>query len=117
MLTPIAEAQRQELLPGLDIALPTPTGRPATATIEDQFHAFDEQHPWIYETLERLVEERLAAGATRIGVKALFEALRWQIPDRVPGLNNNFTSLYARKLIDRNSGWVHVFELRRRRAR
>lgn len=115
MLTPIAEAQRQELLPGLDIEIPAPSGRPAT--IEEQFHAFDEQHPWIYRRLERLVEERLATGATRIGVKALFEALRWQIPHSVPGLNNNFTSLYARKLIDGNPGWAHVFELRRRRAR
>lgn len=30
--------------------------------------------------------------------KSLFKALRWQTPYGVGGLNNNFTSLYARKL-------------------
>ncbi|MFF8786746.1 hypothetical protein [Streptomyces sp. NPDC015125] len=115
MLTPIAGARQQELLPGLEIDVPYSGGK--ASTIDEEFLAFDEQHPLIYQTLESLVAERLDAGATRIGVKALFEVLRWRIPHRVPGLNNNFTALYARKLIERNPNWAHAFELRRRRAR
>ncbi|MEV6421606.1 hypothetical protein [Streptomyces sp. NPDC051662] len=115
MLTQISENQQQELLPGLELdIIPRATGRP---TITEQFLAFDEENPWVYRTLERLVAERLAAGATRIGVKALFEALRWQMPLGVSGLNNSFTSLYARKLIESNPQWTSVFELRRRRTR
>lgn len=59
---------------------------------------------------------RLAAGATRISLKDLFEDLRRQLPYGVARLNNNFTALYARRLIDEHPHWVDAFELRRRRA-
>lgn len=72
--------------------------------------------PLSQQTLERLTAERLAAGATRVGLKALFEDLRWQLPAGVSGLNNSFTSLYARKLIEDHPHWAPAFELRRRRT-
>ncbi|MEV5878033.1 hypothetical protein AB0L75_28170 [Streptomyces sp. NPDC052101] len=85
-------------------------------TLVDRFAAFDAEHPYIYRALERLTAERLAAGATRVGLKGLFEDLRWQLPQGVRGLNNNFTALYARKLIADHPHWVSAFELRRRRT-
>ncbi|MER5442577.1 hypothetical protein [Streptomyces sp. NPDC002790] len=85
-------------------------------TLTDRFLAFDAEHPYVYRALERLTAERLATGATRVGLKALFEDLRWQLPAGVRGLNNNFTSLYARKLIDDHPHWASAFELRRRRT-
>jgi hypothetical protein len=88
----------------------------ATLTITERFLVFDAQHPEVYTALEKLAAQRLAAGSTRIGMKALFEALRWRTPHGVRGLNNNFTSLYARKLIDHNPHWAPAFELRRRRT-
>ncbi|GAU70716.1 hypothetical protein SSP35_22_00190 [Streptomyces sp. NBRC 110611] len=84
----------QDRLPGL--ALPHQDIRP---TITEQFHDFDAQHPWVYRALEQLVAQRLAVGATRVGMKALFEALRWRHPHGVKGLNNNYTALYARRLL------------------
>ncbi|MFJ1551733.1 hypothetical protein [Streptomyces sp. NPDC088246] len=63
------------------------------ASITEQFHAVDAQHPGIFAALEQLITDRLAAGATRVGMKALFEALRWRQPDGVQGLNNNYTAL------------------------
>lgn len=67
-----------------------------------------------------MAARRLAASATRVSLKDLFEDLfehlRRQFPHGVAGLNNNFTSLYARHLIDTHPHWVSVFELRRRRA-
>ncbi|AJT62490.3 hypothetical protein T261_0801 [Streptomyces lydicus] len=83
-------------------------------TLTDRFLAFDAEHPYIYWALERLTAERLAAGATRVGLKALFEDLRWQLPEGVRGLNNDFTALYARKLIKDHPHWASAFELRRR---
>ncbi len=56
---------------------------------------------------------RLAADATRVGVKDLFEDLR---RDGVVGLNNNYTALYARRLVDDHPRWAGAFELRRRAA-
>ncbi|WP_338676784.1 hypothetical protein V1460_30310 [Streptomyces sp. SCSIO 30461] len=83
--------------------------------ISAQFHNFDARHPWIYRLLERLVAERVASGAQRVGMKALFEALRWSRPYGVKGLNNNYTALYARKLLTDHPEWAPVIELRRRR--
>ncbi|KUO04581.1 hypothetical protein [Streptomyces caeruleatus] len=92
------------------------TNRASGRTITERFHAFDARNPHVYRALERMAARRLAAGATRVGVKDLFEELRCQLPYGVAGLNNNFTALYARRLIDDHPHWVSVFELRRRRA-
>ncbi|WP_107068184.1 hypothetical protein [Streptomyces sp. CT34] len=99
----------------------TPVPRPSSRagsrpTITDQFLAFDAAHPYVYAALEKLTTERLAAGATRIGLKELFEALRWRLPQGLRGLNNNYTALYARQLIADHPQWASVFELRRRRT-
>lgn len=83
------------------------TGR----TITEQFHAFDAHNPHVYRALERM-----AAGATRVSLKDLFEDLRCQLPHGVAGLNNNYTALYARRLISEHPHWAAAFELRRRRA-
>ncbi|MFW6724208.1 hypothetical protein ACHZ98_29470 [Streptomyces sp. MAR4 CNY-716] len=101
------------------------TTRPGTdradgRTITERFHAFDKQNPHIYRALERRAARRLAAGATRISLKDLFEDLRHdlhrQLPHTVGGLNNNYTALYARKLIAGHPQWAAAFELRQRRA-
>jgi hypothetical protein len=99
----------QNGLPGLTLPHQGPT-------ITEQFHAFDAQHPWVYRALEQLVEQRLAAGAQRVGMKALFEALRWRHPPGVKGLNNNYTALYARRLLTAHPEWASAIEVRRRRS-
>ncbi|QNA72086.1 hypothetical protein C8250_009365 [Streptomyces sp. So13.3] len=85
-------------------------------SITEQFHAFHAQHPHIYRALERMAACQLASGATRVGLKNLFEGLRRQLPHGVSGLNNNFTALYARQLIEAHPQWASAFELRCRRA-
>lgn len=92
------------------------TNRASGRTITEQFHAFDADNPHVYRALEHLTASRLADGATRVSLKDLFEDLRRQLPNGVVGLNNNFTALYARRLIDDHPRWTSVFELRRRRA-
>ncbi|WP_033313752.1 hypothetical protein RFN58_03955 [Streptomyces iakyrus] len=88
------------------------TGRSLT----EQFHAFDAHNPHVHRALERMAARRLAAGATRVSLKDLFEDLRRQLPHGVAGLNNNYTALYARRLISEHPHWAAAFELRRRRA-
>lgn len=90
--------------------------RASGCTITERFHAFDVQNPHIYHALERMTATRLAAGATRVSLKDLFEDLRRQLPHGVAGLNNDFTALYARSMIAAHPHWGGVFELRRRRA-
>ncbi|MET8658646.1 hypothetical protein [Streptomyces griseus] len=88
------------------------TGR----SITEQFRTFDAHNPHVYRALERMVARRLAAGATRISLKDLFEDLRRQLPHGVAGLNNTYTALYARQLIGEHPDWATAFELRRHRA-
>ncbi|MFC8708901.1 MULTISPECIES: hypothetical protein [unclassified Streptomyces] len=85
-------------------------------TITEQFHAFHARNPHVYRDLERMAAHRIAAGATRISLKDLFEDLRRQLPSGTAGLNNNYTALYARRLIAAHPHWDRAFELRRRRA-
>ncbi|MBT2409382.1 hypothetical protein J7I94_02195 [Streptomyces sp. ISL-12] len=100
----------QDGLPGLG-----PPSRDGTS-IAEQFDSFDAGHPWVYRALEQLVIQRLAAGAQRVGMKALFEALRWRHPHGVKGLNNNYTALYARRLLAEHPEWASAIETRRRRS-
>ncbi|MFI1721843.1 hypothetical protein [Streptomyces sp. NPDC020489] len=92
------------------------TNRASGRTTTEQFHAFDAHNSHVYRALERMVARRLAAGATRVSLKDLFEDLRRHLPYGVAGLNNNFTALYARRLIEDHPHWAGAFELRRRRA-
>ncbi|WOX11474.1 hypothetical protein [Streptomyces sp. N50] len=89
-------------------------------SLDDLFEDFHAEHPWVYEALERLTVQWVAAGGGRIGVKALFEQLRWLAPEITDGepfqLNNNFTSRYARLLRAGHPEWRDVFELRRLRS-
>lgn len=102
----------QQNLPGL-----SPLARtPKPATLAEQFADFDREHPWVYRALERLVSQRLASGARRVGMKALFETLRWRHPHGMKGLNNNYTAFYARQLLTAHPEWTPVIELRRRRS-
>ncbi|MGX4693760.1 hypothetical protein [Streptomyces sp. JNUCC 63] len=48
-------------------------------------------------------------------MKALFEALRWRHPHGVKGLNN-YTALYARRLLAAHPEWAPVIETCRRRS-
>lgn len=88
--------------------------------MDRRFEDFHAEHPWVYEALERLTAQWISAGGGRIGVKALFEQLRWLAPDLANGeplqLNNNFTSRYARLLCAGHPEWCDVFELRRLRS-
>lgn len=87
--------------------------------IDAKFAEFHQANPSVLDEMLRLARARVTAGATRIGVKALWEELRSWL--KVTGgeykLNNNFTSLYARKLIERDPSLATVIELRTRKAK
>lgn len=85
-------------------------------TLDERFRDFHASHPWVLEALEELTTRWVRAGGGRIGIKALFEQLRWSAPRSENGepmkLNNDFTSRYARLLRDRHPEWADVFQLR-----
>lgn len=86
--------------------------------IERAFLAFHEANPEVYATLARLAREAVAAGRTRIGMKMLWEVLRWEMfikttdGDSEFKLCNNYHALYARVLMDQEPDLVGLFEIR-----
>lgn len=90
-------------------------------TIAERFAEFDRLNGWVYAALESLVADWLAHGHKRVGVKALLEIVRWQYGRRTSGdqgfrVNNDFTSRYARLLIERHPEWADAIETRQLRA-
>jgi hypothetical protein len=95
---------------------PKSTERPS---IGERFRLFHEANPHVLTEMLRLARGRLAAGATRVGAKALWEELRQSLRVQNTGphkLDNSLTALYARKLIELDASLATVIETRRRKS-
>jgi hypothetical protein len=96
---------------------------PAHGAIEADFALFHEANPHVYDRLVRLARgwKRRRPGQ-HVGMKMLFEVLRWQVametsdPSSDFKLNNNYTALYARLIMDREPDLDGLFETRRLHA-
>ena len=90
----------------------------AEQTTLQRFVQFHEANPEVYRKLELLAQGMWDAGRRRVGMKMLFEVLRWQHYLRTVDtssefkLNNNFTALYSRLLVARHPEWEGLFEMR-----
>lgn len=88
-------------------------------TIAERFAAFHAANPHVADALELLAAQWLAFHK-RVGVKALAERLRWESGIQTSGdayrINNSFTSLYARLLIERRPDWKDAIRTRELRA-
>ena len=100
---------------------PARAEKPKRPTIDERFAEFARANPHVFDELKRLAMKRLAEGGTRIGVKALWEELRASLikidDGGGPGykLNNDFTALYSRMLIEKHPELSAVIEIRRRK--
>lgn len=96
--------------------LTEPTYQPQM-TLAERFAEFHSQNPHVADALERLAEQWLAAGNRKVGMKALFERLRWESGIRTEGsayvLNNSWTAFYSRLLLDRRPEWAGRITTRR----
>jgi hypothetical protein len=88
-------------------------------TIEERFRQFHFDNPDIYKHIVKLTLEQYRRGRERLGMKALWEQIRWHIAlgtIRIKGeykLNNNYTSRYVRMLIEQYPAYRGLFERRR----
>lgn len=91
-----------------------------TTKLERRFAEFHKRNPHVYAEFERRAMELYRAGATKIGVKAIAERIRWDVRVRTLGdefkVNNSWVSLYARLLIHRRPELADVIETRQRRG-
>jgi hypothetical protein len=92
---------------------------PHVGTIDERFAAFHAANPHVYRNLVTLARD-LHQDGRRVGMKMLFEVLRWQhlrtTGDQGFTLNNDFSSRYARLIAEREADLADAFELRVLRA-
>ena len=85
---------------------------------DNQFLEFHAENPIVYKELAKLAREGIAKGAQRIGIRMLWEVMRWNLTVVTEDLfseyklNNNYHSRYARLMMAEESDLVGVFELR-----
>ena len=103
--------------------IPYPRPEWADDTIGRAWWEFHKSHPEVYGMLLNLAEEWLAARGLgrRCGMKMLWERLRWEhaignLGDADFKLNNNYTSLYARYMMQQDHRLIGRFETRERRS-
>lgn len=90
---------------------------------DTKFASFHANNPHVYEAFLLLARQaRHVKGYRRIGINMLYEQLRWEGRFRVRPddsgffLNQNFTSRYARLIMDSEPDLADLFETRRLRS-
>jgi uncharacterized Zn finger protein (UPF0148 family) len=80
------------------------------------FQIFHEENPHVYDEIVRLARVAKTRGHTRWGIKGIFEVLRWSQMitngDNEFKLNNNYTSAYARLVMENEPDLEDFFETR-----
>lgn len=117
-------SEGRDTLPG-DGVVPVPRGgdmiyrySSRRATCEERFDRFLGQHPEIYQEFKRLAHQLLARGIRRYGAKAIMEVIRYSCAISLDEqetfrIDNNYTSMVARKLIEEDSRFNGFFETRK----
>lgn len=100
-------------------ALPPFVTVPAGAPLQQRFEAFHTLNPKVYDALRGMAVSMRRRGMRRYSIKALWEVLRFQAiathGDEFK-LNNDYTALYARKLMAEVPELAGFFETRRSKA-
>ncbi|SFU70456.1 hypothetical protein [Alicyclobacillus macrosporangiidus] len=90
-------------------------------TLDQKFQQYHQDNPHVYETLVRLARQMKARGHRRIGIKMLWETMRYQLmldtldPEGWK-LNNNYPSRYARLIMSQEPDLAGIFETRELRS-
>ena len=101
----------------LDLAPLAPV--PSWPSLEDRFRLFHAANPHVYTALVTLTRRLVERGRTRVGMKMLFEVLRYEYamttddPTSDYKLNNSYTSRYARLIMDTEPDLAGVYDTRR----
>jgi hypothetical protein len=94
-------------------------GTPERRDLAQEFARFHAENEGVYRALVRLARQAKAAGHEHIGIKMLFEIVRWESlvgPTKTRGdfkLDNSLTAFYAREIMSREPDLAEFFETRR----
>jgi hypothetical protein len=88
----------------------------SSSPMNDAFWKFHEENPQVFDELVLLARLAKSKGRDRIGMKMLWERLRWEIFISTTGdeykLNNNYHSRYARYIMESVPDLAGIFETR-----
>jgi len=98
---------------------PVVTGRGSVSDeTYNRFLVFHRDNPHVYQELKKLAFSLTKRGFSKYSIKGLFEVLRYNESIQTSGrdfkLNNNYTSLYARMLMQNEASLVGFFSTRMR---
>jgi hypothetical protein len=86
--------------------------------MDRRFWEFHNANPRVYDELVRLARRAVERGRRRVGIRMLWEVMRWRLTidtdDRHSDfkLNDHYHSRYARLIMRREKDLVGVFHLR-----
>lgn len=84
--------------------------------MESRFEEFHRQHPHVYQELVRLARQAVSAGRRRLGIRMLWERLRWTLYVERKGddykLNDHLTAPYSRLIMRQEPDLRGLFETR-----
>ena len=87
-------------------------------SIDERFAAWHRQNPHVYQALRALSLDTRRVGVKRWSVDAAMHIVRWRYRLQTQGdefrINNSFSALYARMLMEREPELSGFFELRKR---
>ncbi len=87
------------------------------STIDQAFWNFHRKNPQVYKKLVEMTEHAKGINKRKIGMKMLFEVIRWEhlVHTRSDdfALNNNYTSRYVRIISEAHPELADMFETRR----
>ncbi len=90
-------------------------GRPALS-IDEDFREFDRAHPEVFRLFAKYAEDIRSRGFDRYSADAILHRIRWwhhiERGDRDFAVNNNYSSRYARLLMDTDDRFAGFFETR-----
>ena len=95
--------------------------RDSEESIERRFREFHARNPRVYETLVQLAREAKQEGRHRIGIKMLWEVVRWNLSRDLPydetfKLPNDYHSRYARLIMAEEPDLAGIFAVRELRS-
>ncbi len=87
-------------------------------SITEKFNRFHQRNPHVYHLIVDISKRMKRSGVHKFGMKGVFEYLRWQYTMQTQGeryrLNNIFTSIYARLVMETEVELKGFFETRKR---
>jgi hypothetical protein len=87
-------------------------------THKERFLAFHHENPQVYKELVRLARQAKARGRNRLGIRMLWEVMRWNLtivtvdPNSEFKLNDHYHSRYARRIMKKEDDLTGIFAIR-----